>query len=123
MLTQIAADLVAWLRLLALDGALAKAEPKALRYRMLHVPARLVRSSRRRRIRSPRPGPGRRHRGGVRPDRRDPTASLTVLSAHDPRNPEDPQPGSASRPPVVPTISHTAAPARSGRHATTPPPS
>lgn len=53
MLTQIAADLVAWLRLLALDGALAKAEPKALRYRMLHVPARLVRSSRRRRIKIP----------------------------------------------------------------------
>ena len=29
----IAADLIAWLRLLALTGSLAKAEPKALRYR------------------------------------------------------------------------------------------
>ena len=39
----IAADLVAWLRLLALTGDLAKAEPKALRYKVLHVPARLAR--------------------------------------------------------------------------------
>jgi hypothetical protein len=53
MLTQVAADLVAWLRLLALDGALAKAEPKALRYRLLHVPARLVHGARKRRLRIP----------------------------------------------------------------------
>jgi hypothetical protein len=53
MLTQVTADLVAWLRLLALDGALAKAEPKALRYRLLHVPARLVHGARRRRLRIP----------------------------------------------------------------------
>ena len=37
-----------WLRLLALDGNLAKAEPKTLRYRVLHSAARLVRSGRRR---------------------------------------------------------------------------
>ena len=49
----LAADLTAWLRLLALDGDLAAAEPKALGFRMLHVPARLVRSSRRRRLRLP----------------------------------------------------------------------
>ena len=49
----IAADLVAWLRHLALDGPLASAEPKALRYRLLHVPARLTRSGRRRRLRIP----------------------------------------------------------------------
>ncbi len=47
----IAADLTAWLRLLALSGPLAKAEPKALRYRLLHVPARLTRSARRRHLR------------------------------------------------------------------------
>ncbi len=52
-LTMIAADLVAWLKLLALDGDLAKAEPKALRYRLLHVPARLVHGARRRRLRIP----------------------------------------------------------------------
>jgi Transposase DDE domain group 1 len=49
----IAADLVAWLRLLALTGPLATAEPKALRYRLLHVPARLTRSARRRHLRIP----------------------------------------------------------------------
>ena len=49
----IAADLIAWLRLLALSGDLANAEPKALRYRLLHVPARLTRSARRRHLRLP----------------------------------------------------------------------
>jgi hypothetical protein len=49
----IAADLVAWLQLLALSGPLATAEPKALRYRLLHVPARLTHSARRRHLRIP----------------------------------------------------------------------
>jgi hypothetical protein len=49
----IAADLVAWLQLLALDGDLAQAEPKQLRFRMLHVPAQLTRGSRQRRLRLP----------------------------------------------------------------------
>jgi hypothetical protein len=44
----IAAALLAWLRLLALEGSLAKAEPKTLRYRVLHAAARLVRTGRRR---------------------------------------------------------------------------
>lgn len=56
-LTMIAADLVAWLRLLALEGDLAKAEPKALRYRLLHVPARLIHGGRRRRLRLPKDWP------------------------------------------------------------------
>jgi Transposase DDE domain group 1 len=51
--TAIAADLTAWLRLLALTGQLATAEPKALRYRLLHVPAKLTRSARRRHLRHP----------------------------------------------------------------------
>jgi Transposase DDE domain group 1 len=41
--------LLAWLKLLALDGDLARAEPKTLR-RVLHAAARLVRSGRRRRL-------------------------------------------------------------------------
>jgi Transposase DDE domain group 1 len=45
----IAAILLAWLKLLALDGDLAKAEPKTLR-RVLHAAARLVRGGRRRRL-------------------------------------------------------------------------
>jgi Transposase DDE domain group 1 len=44
----IAATLLAWLKLIALDGALAKAEPKTVRYRVLHAAARLVRGGRRR---------------------------------------------------------------------------
>ncbi len=56
MLVQIAADLVAWTRLLGCVGdaaVLASCEPKALRYRFLHTPARLTHSSRRRRLRIP----------------------------------------------------------------------
>ena len=49
----IAADLVAWLRMLALPERLAGCEPKALRYRLLHVPARITRGGRRRRLRFP----------------------------------------------------------------------
>jgi hypothetical protein len=49
----VAADLVAWLQLLALDGDLAKPEPKLLRFKMLHVPAPLSRGARRRRLRIP----------------------------------------------------------------------
>jgi hypothetical protein len=49
----IACDLLCWLRLLCLDGLLAKAEPKTLRYRILHTAARLVRGQRKRKIRIP----------------------------------------------------------------------
>jgi hypothetical protein len=49
----IAADLIAWLQIHALDGDLAKAEPKRLRYRVLHTAARLTRGQRRRRLRIP----------------------------------------------------------------------
>jgi hypothetical protein len=41
--------LLIWLRLLALDGDLARGEPKTLRYHFLHAAARLVGSGRRRR--------------------------------------------------------------------------
>ena len=40
-------DLIAWTQTLLLDGDLAKAEPKKLRYRLLHVAARIARSARR----------------------------------------------------------------------------
>jgi hypothetical protein len=49
----IAADLIAWLQLHALDGDLASAEPKRLRYRLLHTAARLVHGQRRRWLRIP----------------------------------------------------------------------
>jgi hypothetical protein len=41
-----AADLVRWFQLLCLAGTLAAAEPKALRWRLWHAPARMVRSGR-----------------------------------------------------------------------------
>ncbi len=56
MITQIGADLTAWTRLLGCIGSaatLATCEPKALRYRFLHVPTRLAHSARRRRLRIP----------------------------------------------------------------------
>jgi hypothetical protein len=43
-------DLLAWTRILLLDGDLAAAEPKKLRYRLLHVAARLTRTARRTRL-------------------------------------------------------------------------
>ncbi|MET7715617.1 IS1380 family transposase [Streptomyces sp. NPDC005407] len=46
-----AIDLIAWTRVLLLDGELAAAEPKKLRYRLLHVAARLTRGGRRLRLR------------------------------------------------------------------------
>ncbi len=39
-----AIDLLAWTRTLVLDGELADAEPKKLRYRLLHAAARITRS-------------------------------------------------------------------------------
>jgi len=43
----VAGALLAWAQLVCFDGALAKAEPKTLRYRILHVAALLVRRGRR----------------------------------------------------------------------------
>jgi hypothetical protein len=48
-----AAALLSWLRLIALDGDLARAEPKTLRYRILHTSGKLVRGGRRRRLKIP----------------------------------------------------------------------
>jgi DDE family transposase len=42
-----AADLVRWFQLLCLTGALAKAEPKTLRWQLWHTPARVIRHARR----------------------------------------------------------------------------
>ena len=46
-----AADLARWFQLLCLTGALAGAEPKTLRWRLWHTPARIVRTGRRNVIR------------------------------------------------------------------------
>jgi hypothetical protein len=44
----LAVDLLAWLRHLTLDGDLARAEPKTVRYRLLHTAARITRGQRQR---------------------------------------------------------------------------
>jgi hypothetical protein len=48
-----AADLLAWTQTLLLDGELAVAEPRTLRYRILHIAGRLIRSGRRTWLRLP----------------------------------------------------------------------
>ncbi|MGH2941439.1 MAG: IS1380 family transposase [Solirubrobacteraceae bacterium] len=50
-LSLIAQDLLCWTKLICLDGQLAKAEPKRLRHRLLHVAGRIVRHGRRTRLR------------------------------------------------------------------------
>ena len=52
-LVLIAQDLLAWAQALLLTGDLACAEPKRLRYRLLHVAGRLTRSGRRIRLHLP----------------------------------------------------------------------
>jgi hypothetical protein len=105
MLVGIAADLVAWARLLACAGdaaGLARCEPKAPRYRLLHVPARVVHGARSDGSRPSGPGPGR------------PRSSWSSPASPPSRNPPDqtrpptargtgePQPGSASRHALMP---------------------
>ena len=52
-----AQDLTCWTQALLLDGALAVAEPKTLRYRLWHIAARVVRHARRRILRRQRSWP------------------------------------------------------------------
>jgi len=52
-LAVLAVSLPAWLRLIALDGQLAKAEPKALRFRLLSAPARMVTHARKKILKIP----------------------------------------------------------------------
>ena len=49
-IVMLAHDLIVWTQALLLDGELAKAEPKRLRYRLLHVAGRLAFSGRRARL-------------------------------------------------------------------------
>ena len=49
----LAHDLIVWTQALGLDGELATAEPKRLRYRLLHAAARLAFSGRRGKLHLP----------------------------------------------------------------------
>jgi hypothetical protein len=57
LVVALACDLLAWLALLALDGDLAKAEPKTIRYRLLHTAGRIIYGQRKRRLRIPQTWP------------------------------------------------------------------
>ena len=57
-IVMLAHDLIVWTQALALNGELAKAEPKRLRYRLLHVAGRLAFSGRRASSTSKTHGPG-----------------------------------------------------------------
>ncbi len=52
-IVMLAHDLIVWTQALVLDGELAKAEPKRLRYRLLHIAARLAFSGRRGKLHLP----------------------------------------------------------------------
>lgn len=52
-LVLMAQDLTSWAQTLVLDGDLARAEPKRLRYRLLHMAGRITRSGRRMRLHLP----------------------------------------------------------------------
>ncbi|MGH2983169.1 MAG: IS1380 family transposase [Solirubrobacterales bacterium] len=56
-LAMLAQELLAWLRILVLDGRLALAKPKRLRHRALHVAGRITRTGRRRTLHLPRSWP------------------------------------------------------------------
>ena len=110
MITQIAADLTAWTRLLDCIGdaaTLATFEPKALRYRFLHVPARLTHSARRRRLKIPESWPWATAIVAVFAN----IAAIPQPARPPPTSPPGkPQPGSASRPVVIPAVTpHTGA--------------
>ena len=52
-IVMLAHDLLVWTQALALDGELANAEPKRLRYRLLHIAARLAFSGRQAKLHLP----------------------------------------------------------------------
>ena len=85
--TLIAHDLLAWCRLLALDHDLAWAEPKRLRYRVLHTAAQLAHTARQTRLRLPTSWPwGQRARHRVQTRRVPPATHLTPRRRHRHRN-------------------------------------
>ena len=63
--TVIASNLIAWTQLVCLDGDLARAEPKTLRYRLFHVAARLAYTHRRHVLRIDATWPWRHHLAGA----------------------------------------------------------
>jgi hypothetical protein len=88
-----ACTLLAWLKLTALDGDLAKAEPKTLRYRLLHAAPAWSAAGAEEPSRSPRTGPG--------PPRSSPPGSASRPSSTQPDQ-REPAPASRKGPPQGP---------------------
>ena len=116
-----AADLIAWTQTILLDGALAAAEPKKLRYQLLHTAARIVHGQRRTRSKSTPAGPGPpssppRSTGSPRSDHPCSSDQPAPPTTHHPRTQENRTPGRApdhalSRPRPINTDDHETTPA------------
>ena len=97
----LATSLTAWLRHIGLDGDLATASTKTLRFRVLSAPARLVTHARRRIL-------------------KDPTRlGMVRRSGHRLGPPPGPAPHLRTRPPPVPTIPQHPAGRGTGAHPST----
>jgi Transposase DDE domain group 1 len=120
-----AQDLTGWARALLLDGELRVAEPKALRYRLWHVAARVVRHARRLILRLQASCPGRSsspaRSPACEPCRCAVDPAPTRPSAHPPVPGQSRLPATRHRGRATATTA--LAPTRPGRHlpATTPP--
>ena len=125
--SMIACILLSWLKFLALDGDLARAEPKTLRYRVLHAAARLVRGGRRRALKIAAPWPpgrGDRHRLAARPGHLAPhltSANQSRRARKEPLGPVEPRPpGPTAGPPSYPgtkiQVQEPASPHARGSH-------
>ena len=102
-LVLIAHDLIAWTQRLLLTGELARCEPKRLRYRLLHVAARLAFHAAPRRCASKPPGPGPRPRRSVRASTRSPhpPANRPAGLPRSPAHPAHKRPQTAARPRTI----------------------
>ena len=102
----IAVDLIAWTQTMLLHDqpALARAEPKTLRYRMLHTAARLVRGGRRLRLRLDQHWPWAAQLAAALHPLRRATAAPTLNPAPTTRHPEQENPATqAGRPLTSPS--------------------
>ena len=88
-IVMLAHDLIVWTEALVLDGELSKAEPKRLRYRLLHVAARLAFSGRRAKLHL-RPWPWADALSRVREARHDPSPDGLIPAAARPRSSRPP---------------------------------
>lgn len=107
-----AIGLLAWTRVLLLDGELATAEPRKLRYRMLHAAARVTRGSRR--LRSISATWPWRHELAAAFHRLDalprPASCRPPSAIHDPKDLGEPDPASGSHHAHQPARPQTARP-------------